>query len=578
MHFTYHNTIFKKTAAALIGAAVGVAVFLWLFGTQTLHVTQDGWILNGYVETDILQHYAGWVLFRNSHWSLPLGFCDLLAAPDGTFISYTDSLPWVSIFFKLLRSVLPPTFQWFGWYVLFCFGMQGAAGALLSTRSGGEIHWSATVLLAALGGLLFACLPTLWERAFRHVALTSQYLILFALYFYLEYRSALAAGRQARWGWVFVFLPFVAVGIHPYFLPPVMLCTLLAGLELWRQKHRPVAGMALFGGGVLGALAGAFLLGALGTGVSASRFGYGDISMNLNAIFNPSSRGGFHWSRALPVQQQFPDQYDGFNYLGLGVLLLVCAALGYSVWQSIRSPITVQHWWKRNGLLFGACVFLSLFAVTNHITLGQWSLEIPLPQVLTDLCGIFRSSGRMFYLVAVCMVVFGINTLRCMCSKLSGRLLRDSMPCLLLTAVCAVQLWDISPAAAEMRALLERPAPEHTAASDYETEQIGVGNTRLWAAGPLREDRTRELAILAGKQGLATNISIAVSGEYPQAQASILQADAQLESGSYDSQTVYVTTEESQYQQWQQIFGNDPNVGFCVVNSCYFMVPLHTIQ
>ena len=31
----------------------------------TLDVTADAWILNGYDETDILQHYAGWVLFRN---------------------------------------------------------------------------------------------------------------------------------------------------------------------------------------------------------------------------------------------------------------------------------------------------------------------------------------------------------------------------------------------------------------------------------------------------------------------------------------------------------------------------------
>ena len=39
-------------------------------------------------------------------------------------------------------------------------------------------------LFGAVGGLLFACLPTLWERAFRHVALASQYLFLFALYAY----------------------------------------------------------------------------------------------------------------------------------------------------------------------------------------------------------------------------------------------------------------------------------------------------------------------------------------------------------------------------------------------------------
>ena len=416
MTIPQHKNRIRTLAAALAGAAAGVAVFFWLYGAMTLDVTSDAWILNGYDETDILQHYAGWVLFRNSHWALPPGLCDTLAWPQGTMVAYTDSLPWVSMAFKLLRGALPSIFQWFGWYTLFCFAMQGAAGALLCTRGAKSGGWGSRLAFAALGGLLFACLPTLWERAFRHVALASQYLFLFALYFYLEYRAALAQGRRPRWGWVFVALPFAAVGIHPYFLPPVMLCTLLAGIELWRTAKRPLAGAGLFGGGLLAALAGAWLTGAVGSGVEVSRYGYGEISMNLNALFNPSSRGGYTWSRLLPQQAQNPSQYDGFNYLGLGVLALVASALLYSIWRTARRPADTAAWWRRNGPLFAACAFLTLFAVTNNITFGSWTLSIPIPQALTDLCGIFRSSGRMFYLVAACMVLFGVYTLRGACA------------------------------------------------------------------------------------------------------------------------------------------------------------------
>ena len=188
---------FHRLLCALLGAAAGIAVFLVLYGTSTLNVANDGWILNGYDETDIQQHYAGWLLFRNSHWTFPLGMCDTLAAPDGTLISYTDSLPWVSIILKLFRGILPSTFQWFGWYILFCFAMQGAAGALLCTRNR-SVNGAVYGIQAALCGLLFCCLPILWERAFRHVALTSQYLILFSLYFYLEYRAALSRGKKAK--------------------------------------------------------------------------------------------------------------------------------------------------------------------------------------------------------------------------------------------------------------------------------------------------------------------------------------------------------------------------------------------
>ena len=567
-HFQREN-FYSRLAAACTGAAVGIAIFLWLYGTVTLDVTNDRWILNGYDETDILQHYAGWTLFRNSHWALPPGYCDTLAIPDGTMIAYTDSVPWVSMLFKLLRGFLPSTFQWFGWYTLFCFAMQGAAGGLLCTRSLKKSGWALQTVFAALGGVMFACLPTLWERAYRHVALASQYLFLFALYFYLEYRAALLRGERPRWGIVFAFLPFVAVGIHPYFLPPVMLCTLLAGIEMWRTAHRPLAGAGIFAAGLACALAGAWLTGAIGGGAEISRYGYGEISMNLNAVFNPSSRGGYTWSRLLPQQAQNPGQYDGFNYLGLGALALIASALVYSVWQTARYPKKTRAWWKRNAPLVCVCAFLTLFAVSNNITFGGWTLRIPIPTWLTDLCGIFRSSGRMFYLVAACMVLFGVYTLISAwgCSA-RGRAAAG----ILLAGFCILQVWDLSAAAAQKQAVFRQPVAANVVTAS-ETQSLGTGHTQLLAASPLREDRIRRLAILAGKQGLATNISIAVSGRYPGAESLADQTGKELASGRYDESTVYVTTDGSQYELWQAIYSEDPQVTLFVTDSCYFLVP-----
>ena len=49
----------RRWLAALLGAAAGMVVFFLLYGTSTLHPTYDAWILNGYDEWDIQQHYAG---------------------------------------------------------------------------------------------------------------------------------------------------------------------------------------------------------------------------------------------------------------------------------------------------------------------------------------------------------------------------------------------------------------------------------------------------------------------------------------------------------------------------------------
>ena len=119
-----------KQSGALLAAILGAAAFLLIYGQTPLHVTNDAWIMAGYDETDIIQHYSGWLAFRNSDWTFPLGLASDMACGEGTYISFTDSIPWVAIICKLLRRVLPETFQYFGQYALLCYMLQATAGYL----------------------------------------------------------------------------------------------------------------------------------------------------------------------------------------------------------------------------------------------------------------------------------------------------------------------------------------------------------------------------------------------------------------------------------------------------------------
>ena len=97
----------------LIAAFIGIGAFLLIYGMTPLDVTNDAWIMAGYDETDIIQHYSGWLAFRNSDWTFPLGIASDMAVGQGTCISYTDSIPWVAIVCKLFRGILPETFRYF---------------------------------------------------------------------------------------------------------------------------------------------------------------------------------------------------------------------------------------------------------------------------------------------------------------------------------------------------------------------------------------------------------------------------------------------------------------------------------
>jgi hypothetical protein len=84
------------------GFLLGILVFLAIYGVEPLRVTGSGWIFQGVIESDILQHYAGWMFFRDSPWTWPLGLALNMGYPYGANISYTDSIPIVSIFFKAI--------------------------------------------------------------------------------------------------------------------------------------------------------------------------------------------------------------------------------------------------------------------------------------------------------------------------------------------------------------------------------------------------------------------------------------------------------------------------------------------
>ena len=80
----------------------------------------------------------------------------------------------------MLSPVLPHTFQYFGIFVALCFILQGVFGALLVSL------FTDCYFYCGLGAAFLSLAPVLVERAFRHCALTAQFLIIAALYYYFK--------------------------------------------------------------------------------------------------------------------------------------------------------------------------------------------------------------------------------------------------------------------------------------------------------------------------------------------------------------------------------------------------------
>ena len=161
-----------------LGAALGVLVFLAVYGVSPLDVANDAFCRGGYIEKDIQQHYAGWLFYRENAIGFPFCVTKAVNAPAGVSVAYTDSIPLLAALLRPVANALGGTFQYFGWFTLTSFALQGGFGALLCGL------FCESVPACAAGSLLFSASPILIERAFRHTSLGAQWLVLAALYCY----------------------------------------------------------------------------------------------------------------------------------------------------------------------------------------------------------------------------------------------------------------------------------------------------------------------------------------------------------------------------------------------------------
>ena len=485
----------KRIFIFLLPCLIGLLTFIIIYGLTPLNVTNDSWIMAGYDEKDIIQHYSGWIAYRNSDRTFPLGMAMDMAWGDGTCISFTDSIPWVAIAFKLIRRFLPDTFQYFGIYALFCYIMQGIAAFNI-------IYYKCrNTIYSAIGTTLFTFAPILLERSFRHTALGSQWLILFAILIFLVHRDTPHKIHYLG----YLALLVLAVGIHPYFLPPIAVFFLAS--VIYDVTRKQFMAPVFFIASLFITYFSGCLIGVLGTNTNVSRDGYGYYSMNLNALINPTSCGDYVWSSFQKVYPQILGNYDGFNYLGAGIIvglfLLFIFTLAYgnkkNIWQFIKRNFIL--------LLFLLCCFL--FAISNVVTLNdKILLDIPLPQWMEKLCGIFRASSRIFYPVYYCIficIVYGIW-------QFSVSRLSKTKAYFILGLIMAIQLFDIHSCIIEKHQMMNKNASYTSLLDDQVLNDILQNNQYLILDNYSGDSRS--LAVVALKNHMKLYYSTANSGAY----------------------------------------------------------------
>jgi hypothetical protein len=427
-------TITARRLAA-IAALAGLAWTVVLVGAKPLDPRETDWLFS---HRDLAQQYLGWAAFRNdSHWHLPLGATDQLGWPQRTPIALLASIAPVAVALAPLSAWLPRPFQYLGLWLWLSFALAFFVGFRLHARlAPGQ---PAASLLAA--AILMAA-PAAAFRANLCPALSAHWIVLAALGLYFAPHAAPL--RQAALG-------FVAAGVSPYFIPPVVLVAL--GGALARRAARGalscLAGVAL-GLASFGLLAG-------GSVADYAQAGYRLYSFNLVGFVNP-----MRWAGVLPGLRTFPEQYEGYAYLGVGVLLLLPLGLARLGRAGVRRTLS------RHAYLAGAALSCLLLAASPRLTFGPRVLvDLPMPELVERGLSVYRISGPLIWLPHHLIMLFPLAVVA----------RRSARATLWLAAALALQVADFHPRAAAMRALVSAPAPRDLPSADWRA--LGHTHRRL---------------------------------------------------------------------------------------------------
>lgn len=417
-----------------------LALFGIFFHWQILDVTNIGWLLRGSDNGENALGLHAWL-----HDPSP-GFLRtaLLGAPEGTGLLFTDSNPLLAVIAFPLRGILPGDTQLIGWWILACLFLQVLFAWLLLRRHApnGLALWCGVLLLAAL--------PTLFNR-FVHVNLMAHWLILWALWRFDDPERS-ASNR----GWAALIA--ITALIHSYLLVMVGAIWASAMLErLWKDRAAAprliVQGLAMIA--MVAAIA--WSLGVFEPHRPSGN--YGAFAMPLDALWNP---GVDTYSTFLPAIEQRPGRgFEGFQYLGLGLLILLPGA-AIAVRRLPRPAPDASGSLARYSWLLPALTVLTLLAISTYPDFaGRMLPRWQLPQDVADALDAVRASGRLFWPVAYVAVLAALRIAFRLPERMAG---------LALLAVTMVQIADLAPMARAIRSqtieagiasrYLRTPAPE----------------------------------------------------------------------------------------------------------------------
>lgn len=386
---------------------VGIIIFNYKIGILNLIPNNVEWLLQA---SDWPQHQLGWEFFRRTPWNWPLGEFRNFLYPVDTNIGFTDSIPLLAISFKLFNLILPNFFQYIGLWLFLNLVLQGYLAFLIFRK----LKLSTNYCIIA--GIFLQLTPALIAR-FNHPALTAHWLILLTIYNYLSFE-----GKKKD-----IYLNFLAIIlsslIHPYLAIMIIPLSLA---NLWRfQSWQKVIILT-----ILGLITPIILWMTIGYFVEYSigdRQSLGYYSASLQTFFNPAYAIWNHNIRDASFwlnirEPRYMLQYEGFAYLGIGIIVSIVINFIAILIKALPSPKTnlaIIYKYLKNLFLSKRIFFiLTLVGITLYAILYRDIIihienhsNIYVLRAFLEKAGVIRANGRFIWPIMYVIIIFVIYLL-----------------------------------------------------------------------------------------------------------------------------------------------------------------------
>ncbi len=366
---------------------ISLITTFYLLGFNNLSPNSFDWLISG----DRIGELIGWLNFKNSNWTFPFGNYSQGEIGENSVV-FNGTVPLFAIIFKFLFKN-SDSFQYFSLWILICVFLQGFVSFFIINKITKNIFYS------IIGSFFFLISPIFIHRVGIHISLAGHWIILIYFLNHLLFNKNFHRNN--------IIIIILSAGIHFYFTAILILTDFILYFYWYFLKKKKLFFIKNLFFKIFCLFIFMYCLGYFAfPAQNVLGGGFGKFKMNLLSLIDPgvSSMGQkVVWSNFIPDIPNNYGEHEGFNYFGLGSILMLIIST-YHFFRKIN-----DYELKKKKIYIFLIIILTIISLSNNIGLADKNIiSISLNNLILAPLSIIRASGRFFWIVNYFLLLFSL--------------------------------------------------------------------------------------------------------------------------------------------------------------------------